>query len=327
MLINCQAMPIFAQYGSGTPQSSEICAYPKINLIGEISSSTLSHQNKNIINTIYDFLFGKDELLILKPFCVVSEKDGSLFIIDQDNESLLRIDTKNGEIENLTGNELILESPVGLCEFENDLLVTDSQLNKIFKYNIESDETSEFSSSLEQPTGITYLKNKKEIWVCETKNHRIVRFNEEGEVIGTIGKRGTEDGEFNFPTFIWADNRGKIYINDSMNFRIQIFSEEGKLLRIFGKVGDGTADFSRPKGIATDSFGNIYVADALFNNIQIFDQNGKFLHFFGEIGSEIGKFRFPAGIFINSEDKIFVADSFNSRVQIFQLTCDDHGEK
>lgn len=316
------SMELDSQTNKVQIEQNELCKNPVINWIGEISSKNFSNKDEGFFNSVLNFILGEEELKIVKPFSSFATDNGSIFYIDQDEKSLMFIDKKENEIRSIQPDEIKFGSPVGLCSTEDGLIISDSEKDIVWKYCFETEEVSEINNSLEQPTGVTYLRDRKEIWVCETKNHRIVRLDKNGSKIGTIGHRGVEPGEFNYPTFIWADNNGKVYINDSMNFRIQIFSEAGNLLRTFGKAGDGSGDFARPKGIATDSFGHIYVADALFNNIQIFNQQGQLLYTFGDKGIENGKFWLPAGIYIDKANKIYVADSYNSRIQIFQLSCD-----
>lgn len=317
LLLTCIAQPI------NDYSDMDICSHPKIEWIEEISSESINSSSSGLFESLIDLILGYDDLMILKPFNLVTDSEGALFFIDQDNKKILKYSFEEKEIESLLNDDIELKSPVGICLSEKDLIITDSELNKIFVYNLNSEETSIINSTLEQPTGIIYLENIQEYWVCETKQHRIARLNKDGKLIGTIGQRGVDQGQFNFPTFIWSDGNGNIYINDSMNFRVQVFSEQGQFIKQFGKSGDGSGDFARPKGIAIDSFDNIYVVDALFNNVQVFDQLGRLLYSFGERGTESGMFWLPAGIFIDNQNKIFIADSFNSRIQIFQLKCEN----
>ncbi len=303
--------------------NKDTCSNPKIEWIKEISSESIDSSSNGFFDSIVDFILGKDDLRILKPFNLVTDSEGTLFFIDQDSKKLIKYYSEENKIESLLDDDVELKSPVGLCLSEKDLVITDSELNTIFKYNLDSEKTSILNSSVEQPTGIIYLKDIEEFWVCETKQHRIARLNKNGKLIGTIGQRGVDEGQFNFPTFIWTDGNGNIYINDSMNFRVQVLSSDRKFIKQFGKAGDGSGDFARSKGIATDSFDNIYIVDALFNNIQVFDQLGRLLYSFGNRGTEKGMFWLPAGIYIDRQNKIFVADSFNSRIQIFQLKCEN----
>ncbi|MCF6222179.1 MAG: 6-bladed beta-propeller [Flavobacteriaceae bacterium] len=269
-------------------------------------------------------LFGKKaDPNLIKPNAILKVNTDSYMVLDQGNNTIFQIKNQEKKLPKaIKKNKLGFTSLVDMCAFSNnEILFTDSRLNKIFRYNEENKSLLPFKTKhkFNRPTGIAYAKETKEIWVVETGSHKISVLNENGDLIKTIGKRGTKPGEFNFPTSIWIDKSGKAYVVDAMNFRIQIFDKEGTLLNVFGEPGNATGYFSRSKGIATDSLGNIYVADALFHTVQIFDINGKFLYQFGEQGREKGQFWMPSGIFIDNDDKIYIADSYNARVQIFKL--------
>jgi DNA-binding beta-propeller fold protein YncE len=232
-----------------------------------------------------------------------------------------------GDIPHIRGKQFVrFPSLVGICFFPgNKMLFTDSYLNKIFVYNPDKKEIRTLNDSiiLDQPTGIAYSEINHEIWVVETRAHYISVLDDKGRRKRTIGKRGVEPGEFNYPTSIWIDKTGKAYVIDALNFRVQIFSKDGDLISFFGENGDGGGNLARPKGIATDSYGNIYIVDALFNTVQIFDISGNFLHAFGSQGKDQGEFWMPSGIYVDDSNYIYVADSYNSRVQVFQFQNGD----
>ncbi len=50
---------------------------------------------------------------------------------------------------------------------------------------------------LEQPTGIAYSALNNQIWVAETRAHRLTILNDKGEVIVKIGGRGIGPSQFN----------------------------------------------------------------------------------------------------------------------------------
>ncbi len=319
-MIVCYQLNCFAQ-SQKQILNSELCSSPKIEWINEINSESVNSSNSGIFNSIYEIIVGNNDVQIHKPFSLISDSNKSIYFLDQDSKSLLKYSYDDGTLQALLDDDIHLKSPVGLCMTDRDLVFTDSETDNIYKYNLETEETKIINSSIQQPTGIIYINETKQLWVCETKQHRIVKLNLDGDIIGTLGERGIEDSQFNFPAFLNHGSDGNIYINDCMNFRIQIFSKDGRFIRKFGNAGDGSGDFARSKGIATDSYNNIYVVDALFNNIQVYDQLGNLLYAFGGQGTDVGKFWLPAGIFIDNTNKIFVADSYNARIQIFQLNC------
>ncbi len=291
--------------------------------VSEFPSAQKEQTKKGLFERIGKFVLGKKPTVLIKPVAVLAHNPDMFWVVDQKTASLAIINQKKGSTLKLTPeNNNAFSSLVDICELPGKgLLITDSQLNKIFLVPTGSKKATIFNNSLslQQPTGIAYAPQKKQIWVLETKAHRIAVLNAKGELLKTIGGRGNAPGEFNFPTHIWIDRQGLVYIVDSMNFRVQIFTSEGEWVSMFGKIGDGAGYFARPKGIATDSHGNIYVADALFHTVQIFNPEGQLLYFFGNQGRDKGQFWMPLGIFIDDKDYIYVTDSFNSRVQVFQL--------
>jgi hypothetical protein len=272
-----------------------------------------------------DFLTGKGERMVLsKPVAVLAMNPDNFWILDQGNGQLFRVQNGVGEITHFKKNDFRnFPSLVEIISLPGDsLLFTDSYMNKIFVSIPGEKETKSLNDSLvlDQPTGIAYSPVTDEIWVVETKAHRISILDRQGRLLKQVGGRGEEPGKFNYPTSIWIDRTGRAFVIDALNFRIQVFSGNGDLITAFGKIGDATGSFARPRGIATDSHGNIYISDALFNAVQIFDISGNFLYTFGRQGHEKGEFWMPAGIYIDSRDNIYVADSYNSRIQVFHLT-------
>jgi hypothetical protein len=289
--------------------------------------TSLSSGNKvsetGFFEKIFNFIVGYEPVVFSSPVNVFANGIQDYWIVNQGDGSILH--WLNGSVEKAHAfkkDNSSFPSLIGICSYNsNDLLLTDSKLNRVFLLQADGKQLSLFSdtSRLERPTGIAFCRVTNEIWVVETGSHRISILDKNGKRIRTIGSRGTGPLEFNFPTYIWIDASGKVYIVDSMNFRVQILSSKGEFITSFGKQGNATGYFARPRGIATDSQGNIYVVDALFNVVQIFDAAGRLLYYFGSQGNGNYQFWMPSGIFIDKNDFIYVSDSYNGRVQIFQL--------
>ncbi|WP_455206214.1 6-bladed beta-propeller [Kaarinaea lacus] len=150
--------------------------------------------------------------------------------------------------------------------------------------------------------------------------HRVIVFDEDGNKLKEIGRRGSNAGEFNLPTQLDVAKDGTLYVLDAGNFRVQVFSPEGEFLRAWGKVGRNLGDFARPRGIATDSEGNVYVSDGAFRNFQIFDIEGRLLMFIGEPGLEDkpGQYVLPAGIAVDETDRVYVVDQLHHKVDVIR---------
>jgi DNA-binding beta-propeller fold protein YncE len=296
---------------------------PRICWVRQWPSADNTTRNEGFKNRFNAVVLGKKEPVLTRPVSVFAVDSSEFWILDQESRALFDVQGKVGEIPHfIKKSKIDLSSLVGSCRYsQNGFLVTDSYLEKIFAIYPDKKKIVVLNDSLQldQPTGIAFSPETKSIWVVETGAHRITVLNEKGEVVKRIGKRGTADGEFNYPTYIWIDKGGLVYIVDAMNFRIQVLKETGEVVSVFGKAGDASGYFARPKGISTDSHGNIYIVDALFHLVQAFDISGKYLGSLGQQGHGEGEFWLPSGIFIDDNDYAYVADSYNSRVQIFQL--------
>ena len=168
-----------------------------------------------------------------------------------------------------------------------------------------------------RPTGIAVDSAAQRIYITDTLRNKIFITDMQGSVLQTIGKNGTGNGEFNYPTELrlYGDS---LVVVDAMNFRVQVLDRSGAFRYSIGKIGDGTGWMFRPKGIGFDSEGHLYVADAAWGVVQVFNREGQLLYYFGQKGSGLGEFQLPTGLQIDSTDHIYVVDSYNRRVQVFR---------
>ncbi len=113
------------------------------------------------------------------------------------------------------------------------------------------------------------MDSQGDVYVADTYNFRIQKFNSKGALMTKWGTGGDGDGQFLHPMGLTVDSKGNIYVADS-NHRIQKFDTNGKFITKWGSYGSGDSQFIKPNGIAVDSKGNIYVADTYNDRIQKF---------------------------------------------------------
>lgn len=292
-----------------------------ISYLGQISSTESNKNTDSYLGFISDILFGKAEIGLQRPVGLLTYNN-NLWVADPGQNTIIYFD-KTQKLFYIPDCENInLISPAGICKSGKNILFSDSGSNTLFVFNTEENRIMPFQTeyNFSQPTGIACNSVTGDFWISETGVHQLVLMSSSGIVKKIIGRRGSAEGQFNFPGFIWIDRDGVAYVVDALNFRVQIFDADGNFVSMFGEAGDASGYLARPKGIATDSYGNIYVVDALFNTVQIFDRVGNYLYNFGKKGSGEEEFMLPMGIFIDASDQIYVADSYNQRVQIFKIS-------
>ena len=108
------------------------------------------------------------------------------------------------------------------------------------------------------------------VYVVDTDNNRIQKFDQNGNFITMWGTTGSNNGQFAYPARIAIDNSDNIYVSEYVNSRIQKFGPNGVFITTWGTFGDGSGQFDGPAGIAVNSSRDVYVADAENNRVQVF---------------------------------------------------------
>jgi len=165
------------------------------------------------------------------------------------------------------------------------------------------------------PLGVAIDSTNGYVYVADTNNSWIRKYNLSGILVKYWGSAGAANGQFNKPSGVAVDSSGNVYVADTNNHRIQKFSADGAWALTIGGPGAGSSDgqFSSPYGVAINASGNIYVADTNNNRVQIFDSNGTFVSKFTGSGSD--QMSIPKGIAVDSANYIFVADTGNHRIE------------
>lgn len=277
--------------------------------------------SRSFLQKLADVLFGGSQARLIRPMAVVVAGK-TLFVADPGAKGVHRLDPAEGRYDLIRAEGGVpLSSPVALARgADGEIYVSDSAQGRVYVLRPGAKAVAPLAlgAPLRQPTGIAYDPVARRLIVVDTAAHQIHFFNADGSLAASIGRRGSGDGEFNFPTLLWRAPDGRLYVTDSLNFRIQILDPQGVFLSKFGKAGDASGDLARQKGVATDRHGHVYVVDSLFNALQVFDPTGRFLLSVGDLGTERGEFWLPTGIFITEDDTIYIADSYNRRVQVLR---------
>uniref|UniRef100_A0A915PJR9 RING-type domain-containing protein n=1 Tax=Setaria digitata TaxID=48799 RepID=A0A915PJR9_9BILA len=132
-----------------------------------------------------------------------------------------------------------------------------------------------------------------------------------------FGKKGSKEGELNWPRGLAVLGGNEFAVCDSSNHRICIFNTGGRLLRMFGKYGSNDAQLDSAAGVCCSRHKHLIISDRYNHRIMIFDQNGHYVKKFGGHGPSSGRFNNPWGVAVDDMGMIYVVDKDNHRVQMF----------
>jgi sugar lactone lactonase YvrE len=202
----------------------------------------------------------------------------------------------------------------------------DSDLDPVLKFDQEGNVVSSFGGGMFiWPHGLD-IDNEGNVWVTESvsdnripegdkRGHQVFKFSPEGEVLmvlGTPGKPGTGNYEFNAPSDVVIAENGDIFIADGHsaqgNNRMMKYSSDGTFIKSWGKRGYGPGEFQGLHALDIDSRGRIFIADRGNNRLQIFDQEGNYIATWTQFGK-------PSGLCFDEHDNIYVSDSESDNEQ------------
>jgi len=127
--------------------------------------------------------------------------------------------------------------------------------------------------TLNEPWGVAVAPDGS-VYVSDTWNHRIQKFDADGKFIkmwGTFGQSDVNNPSALYgPRGISVDAKGRVYIADTGNKRIVVFDSDGKFVAQFGTEGFEVGQFSEPVDVKLDAQDNVYVTDTWNQRVQVF---------------------------------------------------------
>ena len=245
---------------------------------------------------------GNGPLEFNSPYGIaVDPTSHDLYIAERGNHRVQRITNTGkfvmgwGELGTGPGQ---FDSPIGIAaDASGNVYVVDHMNSRIEKFHVQQSGAGwdvqfvkawgSFGAAAGQfnmPYGIT-LSPSGVLWVADGRNHRLQKFDTNGNFVGTVGSFGTGNGQFVTPTWVNFDSTGAYYVaetnsdpqnvsaTDIQNQRIQKFTASEAFVMKWGSYGEVGGQFKLPFDVVVDKDGYAYVSDYYNTRLQKFSLN------------------------------------------------------
>ena len=182
---------------------------------------------------------------------------------------------------------------------------TRSQRTRLFEFDSKGNFIHEIGEGL---YGFVFahavrVDPQDNIWAVDEGSNMVIKFNPEGRVIMTLGRRpeptdalaiappagpAANPGKYVFdrPTDVGWDQAGNIFVSDGYgNSRVVKYDKTGHYLASVGSKGSSPGQFNLPHTLAVDAKGNVYVGDRSNRRIQVFDDDLTFKTIYDNVGA------------------------------------------
>jgi len=175
-----------------------------------------------------------------------------------------------------------------------------------------------------EPYGIALGQNGR-IYVSDAAGYCLKIFDNSRNLVKSVGKAGSQAGDFNYPQGLSVDADGLLYAMDSNNGRISIFDQDGNYQSSIGKIGGFPDAFYTPKGIHV-SGNKIYACNTRNHFISVYDKGThRLIAKYGDLGDDPAdlvagsfdyRFRLPTDVITSENGNIYVVDSKHGQIKV-----------
>ncbi len=206
----------------------------------------------------FSYIKGKRQGKYFQPVGIWVTEDDVKYITDMQRKQVLVFDSDNMYIKSY-GQTDMLEKPYDVAVYEDRVYVSDFNKHQITVFDKETGEITQNFGSLGQEEGEFYrpahisVDNKGNLYVTDSFNYRIQKFNPDGQFVKVIGRHGDAPGSFARPKGLSVDNEDHLYVADAAFENVQIFhAETAQTLLFIGGYTEVAGGMYLPNGISVD---------------------------------------------------------------------------
>jgi sugar lactone lactonase YvrE len=211
--------------------------------------------------------------------------------------------------------EQVIPLPVGKIAWDGKETIVgiesgDNKETKIVKV-VNGVKTGEVKVSEFTPVSVAVDKSGA-VWALDKKKARVVKLDDSGNILFSIGSSGSDKGEFDDAEDIAVSSAGIVFVADTGNSRVQVFSSDGVFLKEIDRDTSGKLD--EPVAIALDPQNGLYVLDKDRAVVSTYSAKGEPTGVFGKRADGTPILVKPVSL-MATRDEVFVLDS--NQVKVF----------
>jgi sugar lactone lactonase YvrE len=216
----------------------------------------------------------------LEPSNIVRTAAGKLWVTDTGNHRVQQFTSSGQYIQQFGTNGSAggtqFVSPFGIAATsDGKLWISDTGTGRVAQFRETVSQASERhvrnaegspssphgNTEFNAPAGLA-VDSQNNLWVVDSGNHRLQRFNSSGAYVSAFGAQGAGPGQLKSPYNVAISSSGNLLVTDAGNNRIEEFQPSGAFVRQFGAQGAGPNQFTEPRALAFGAGNTIFVGDA-----------------------------------------------------------------
>jgi DNA-binding beta-propeller fold protein YncE len=171
------------------------------------------------------------------------------------------------------------------------------------------------SGPFRQAYGKIAVDQRGNVYVADTRNARIQKFDSQGKFLLKWGSPGVGEGQFGFLAGIAIDSLGNIFTAENApESRIQEFDQNGKFLLLWKTHPANNGLPFSPDDIAIDQRGYVYLLDRGSATIQRASKTGQWIDNWTLICGRKNTLLSPDSLTLDRANHLYVADSMMNQI-------------
>ena len=204
------------------------------------------------------------------------------------------------------GNEWLVSLVMCVCDSKGTIYSADEHRNVVVRVKTTGETVGYWGESgtgpgkLNAPTGIC-LDADENLWIVNTRSHRVDHYTPEGKWLGGFGKFGVEPGRLNYPWGVAVDPvNGTVVVADWRNDRVLLFNYRGMFQESF--IGDAVINERGMRKVLT----NLDMV-RMRDNISNLDREKRLKR--------------PVSVRVDNKGRVYIVDSGRYRIQVYKKWC------